>query len=148
MTISTDVSVRQSFLERTSGQNGHRLPSGAWRWGRGRSLFLNATWRREEEGSPFDTPHVHLHLKLPLQQLQGKLQGKQCLPWERHPQGSGSLLLPLLQGIPHPGIKPVPPTSPALAGGFFTTSTTWGAPPIFLGMLNQRTFFPCCTVIS
>ena len=97
--------VRQFFLERTSGENGHRLPSGAWRWGRGRSLFLNATWRREEEGSPFDTPHVYLHLKVPLQQLQGKL--KQCLPWERHPRGSGSLLLPLIQGTLGPETKGV-----------------------------------------
>ena len=29
--------------------------------------------------------------------------------------------------LPHPGIKPVPLASPALAGGFFTTSTTWEA---------------------
>ena len=30
--------------------------------------------------------------------------------------------------LPHPGIEPVSLTSPALAGGFFTTSATWGAP--------------------
>ena len=29
--------------------------------------------------------------------------------------------------LPDPGIKPVSLTSPALAGGFFTTSTTWEA---------------------
>ena len=29
--------------------------------------------------------------------------------------------------LPDPGIEPVSPTSPALAGGFFTTSTTWEA---------------------
>ena len=35
----------------------------------------------------------------------------------------------LLQGdLPDPGIKPVSLTSPALAGGFFTTSPTWEAP--------------------
>ena len=27
--------------------------------------------------------------------------------------------------LSHPGIEPSPPASPALAGGFFTTSTTW-----------------------
>ena len=27
--------------------------------------------------------------------------------------------------LPNPGIEPTSPTSPALAGGFFTTSTTW-----------------------
>ena len=30
--------------------------------------------------------------------------------------------------LPGPGIKPVSLTSPALTGGFFTTSTTWEAP--------------------
>ena len=29
--------------------------------------------------------------------------------------------------LPHPGIEPMSPASPALAGGFFTTSTTWEA---------------------
>ena len=29
--------------------------------------------------------------------------------------------------LPDPGIKPVSLMSPALAGGFFITSTTWGA---------------------
>ena len=28
---------------------------------------------------------------------------------------------------PDPGVKPESPTSPALAGGFFTTSATWEA---------------------
>ena len=28
---------------------------------------------------------------------------------------------------PNPGVKPVSPVSPALAGGFFTTSATWEA---------------------
>ena len=30
--------------------------------------------------------------------------------------------------LPNPGIKPTSPASPALAGRFFTMSTTWGAP--------------------
>jgi len=30
--------------------------------------------------------------------------------------------------LPSPGIKPSPLMSPALAGGFFTTRTTWEAP--------------------
>ena len=29
--------------------------------------------------------------------------------------------------LPNPGIKPASPLSPALAGGFFTTSATWEA---------------------
>jgi len=32
--------------------------------------------------------------------------------------------------LPNPGIEPVSLTSPALAGGFFTTSATWEAPLI------------------
>ena len=32
------------------------------------------------------------------------------------------------RGSSDPGIEPGSLTSPALAGGFFTTNTTWGAP--------------------
>ena len=35
--------------------------------------------------------------------------------------------------LPHPGIEPVFLMSPALAGGFFTTSASWEA-PYFLSM--------------
>ena len=38
-----------------------------------------------------------------------------------------ALLCPLLGDLPDPGIEPTFLTSPALAGGFFTTSTTWEA---------------------
>ena len=38
------------------------------------------------------------------------------------------LLDPSPGDLPDPGIKPVSLASPALAGGFFTTSTTWEAP--------------------
>ena len=38
--------------------------------------------------------------------------------------------------LPDPGIKPMSLMSPALAGGFFTTSTTRGAPSIFQLSLN------------
>ena len=38
----------------------------------------------------------------------------------------------LLQGsLPDPGIKPASLASPALAGGFFTTSATWEAPGVY-----------------
>ena len=30
--------------------------------------------------------------------------------------------------LPNPGIKPISPASPALAGGFFTISAIWEAP--------------------
>ena len=38
------------------------------------------------------------------------------------------LLFPPQRDLPNPGIKPATPVSPALAGRFFTTSTTWEAP--------------------
>ena len=31
--------------------------------------------------------------------------------------------------LPYPGVEPASLMSPAWAGGFFTTSTTWEAPP-------------------
>ena len=32
------------------------------------------------------------------------------------------------EDLPNPGMEPMSLTSPALAGGFFTISTTWEAP--------------------
>ena len=40
-----------------------------------------------------------------------------CSEWPCPPPGD----------LPNPGIKPRSPMSPALAGGFFTTSATWEA---------------------
>ena len=37
------------------------------------------------------------------------------------------LPLPTLGDLPSPGIEPESLMSPTLAGGFFTTGTTWGA---------------------
>ena len=37
------------------------------------------------------------------------------------------LLLPTPGDLPDPGIEPVSPVSPALAGGFFTNEPTWEA---------------------
>ena len=34
-----------------------------------------------------------------------------------------------LGDLPDPGIEPMSPVSPALAGGFFTTNATWEAHP-------------------
>ena len=39
-----------------------------------------------------------------------------------------ALLFPPPEDFPDPGIKPPTLTSPALAGGFFTTTATWEAP--------------------
>ena len=37
------------------------------------------------------------------------------------------LPFPPPRDLPYPGVQPASPVSPALAGGFFTTSTTWGS---------------------
>ena len=40
--------------------------------------------------------------------------------------------------LPAPGIEPASLMSPALTGGFFTTSTAWGAPCLGRPVLNSR----------
>ena len=42
--------------------------------------------------------------------------------------------------LPVPGIEPMSLMSPALAGGFFTTSTTWGAPDQITTSLTMSSF--------
>ena len=37
------------------------------------------------------------------------------------------IAMPSSRDVPNPGVKPMSLTSPALAGRFFTTSTTWEA---------------------
>ena len=50
--------------------------------------------------------------------------------------------------LPDPGIKPASLTSPALAGGFFTTSAPWEAPQhktcIFIWALGERQSLKSC----
>ena len=48
-------------------------------------------------------------------------------PWDSPGKNTGVGCCALLQGSPHPGVKPASLMSSALAGGFFTTSATWGA---------------------
>ena len=52
------------------------------------------------------------------------LQASLSMGFSRQEYSSG---LPFLSPghLPNPGIKPTSLTSPALAGGFFTTNTTW-----------------------
>ena len=54
---------------------------------------------------------------LPGSSVQGSLQAR-ILEW---------VAMPPPENLLHPGIKPMSLTSPALAGKFFTTSTTWEA---------------------
>ena len=49
-------------------------------------------------------------------------------PWNSPDKNTGVGCHALLLGhLPNPGIEPTSLTSPALAGGFFTTSATWEA---------------------
>ena len=58
-------------------------------------------------------------------------QAPLSMGFSRHEYWSG---LPFPSGdLPDPGIKPVSPASPALAGGFFTTSATWQAQEYWSG---------------
>ena len=50
-------------------------------------------------------------------------------PWDTPGKNTGVVCHYLPPGnLPDLGIKPTSPVSPALAGGFFTTITTWEAP--------------------
>ena len=48
------------------------------------------------------------------------------------PEYWSGLPCPPPEDLPNPGIKPGSRTSPALAGGFFNTSTTWEEDTTFL----------------
>ena len=50
------------------------------------------------------------------------------------------LPFPLSGDLPYPGIEPMSLVSPALAGGFFTTSATWKATST---TLFAKKFEPC-----
>ena len=69
---------------------------------------------------------VQLCLTLRLHRLQ---PARLLCPWgfSRQEYWNG-LPCPPPGDLPSPGIEPTSLTSPALAGGFFTTSTTWEAP--------------------
>ena len=56
----------------------------------------------------------------------GALQAPLSVGFSRQEYWSG-LPCPPPGDLPNPGVKPTSLKSPALAGGFFTTSTTWGA---------------------
>ena len=58
-------------------------------------------------------------------------QAPLSMEFSRQEYWSG-LSLPTLGNLPDLGIKPTSLASPALAGGFFTTSTTWEALAITL----------------
>ena len=46
--------------------------------------------------------------------------------------------MPSSRDLPDPGIEPTSFMSPALTGGFFTTSTTWETYSVLCGDLNKK----------
>ena len=61
-----------------------------------------------------------MHAKL----LHGLQPTRLLCPWDSPGKNTGMGSHALLGGLPHPGVEPECPVSPALAGGFFTTSAT------------------------
>ena len=51
----------------------------------------------------------------------------------------GGLPCPPPGDLPNPGIKPESLMSPALAGGFFTTSVKWKAPSVRITIIKKDT---------
>ena len=47
---------------------------------------------------------------------------------------------PMPGDLPGPGIEPTSPASPALAGGFFTTSVPWGVAYIYTAFILLYTY--------
>ena len=88
--------------------------------------------------------HVHLFATLWTVANQAPLS----MGFSRQEYWSG-LPCPLPGNLPSPGIKPTSLISPALAGGFFTTSATWEAPrryPLYDKSLGY--FIVLCTFHS
>ena len=64
------------------------------------------------------------------------LQAPVSMGFSRQEYWSG-LPFPPPGDLPDPGIKPMTLMSPALAGGFFTTSATWEALVLWLRSVNM-----------
>ena len=63
-------------------------------------------------------------------------QAPRSMEFSRQEYWSG-LPCPPLKDLPDPGIEPLSLTSPALAGGFFPTSTTWEGQSDFSSMVKE-----------
>ena len=58
------------------------------------------------------------------------------------------LVFPSPEDLPNPGIKPISSASPALAGRFFTTSTTWEVPRFHNILLSTGRLFLSITYFT
>ena len=68
-------------------------------------------------------------------------QASLSLEFSRQEHWSG-LLCPPLGDLSHPGIEPASLTSPALGGGFFTTSATWSLLLLFNCSVVSNSLWP------
>ena len=59
-------------------------------------------------------------------------------PWNSPGKNIGVVPYPSPGDLPDLGIRPTSLTSPTLAGGFFTTSTTWEARSYLKGKINSE----------
>ena len=64
-------------------------------------------------------------------------QASLSIGFSRQEYWSG-LLLPTQGALPDPGIKPASLACPVLAGGFFTTSSTWEVLELSGGLVKKR----------
>ena len=53
------------------------------------------------------------------------------------------VVMPSSRDLPDPGTEPAPLSSPALAGGFFTSSATW---EVQCPLYTQRNGIPMCII--
>ena len=115
-------------------------------WTELKSLLFNSKWIMDFRVKVFLVAYLCLHVCVHTKSLQSCLilfdLMDCCLPGSVHRQEYWSgLSCPPLGDLPNPGIEPMSLMSPALAGGFFSTSTTWEALILCLCMINCASVF-------
>ena len=80
--------------------------------------------------------HVLSHARL-CDPMDYSLAARLLCPWNFTGKNTGAAI-PILEDLSDPGIEPTSSMSPALAGGFFTTSTTWEAQGISKVSIKQE----------
>ena len=86
-----------------------------------------------ESGSKFEKVKSLSRVRLFATPWTAAYQAPPSVRFSRQEYWSG-LPFPPPGDLPHPGIEPISLASPALAGGFFTTSTTWEAHLPLIGL--------------
>ena len=104
--LSCSLVKQRNLFDVVTRQMGHVPPSGHRQWAG--VLILS-------------------HVRLSVTPWTAARQAPLSVGFSRQEYQSG-LPRPPPGDLPDPGIKPAPLASPALVGGFFTTSATWEAP--------------------